>query len=664
MEEDRTERYEIGSDGGNSEPSSHEDRKKQKRKSKGHVLARKMKVLAKKRKAKEARDKRASKLDEMRIANMPEEERQRLEEEQRRSEEEVKRQTEERVKESEIQRVKEEEEQKKAEQETQRQTDAEDARKSEEEARLQAEAAEVARKIEEEAKRQAEAAEAARKSEEEAKRQAEDAEAVRRSEEEVNRQAESAEDARKSEEEANRQVAAAEVAGKSEEEANRQAESDEAARKSEEEANRQAEAEKIEREAEAEARRQQDEEGSGKKEERKKIPLFKASNLLKVKEVFTGINFKKIDPSKIKKNYIWILLGILIVTFVLARTAGKIKQVFFGAKEEEKKMVEFLETVPVKVYKSKKMDFKDTLPAMGRIEGFKEIELRFDAKGILESFNFEEGERILEGDIIASLNQQDALLKLKYAGLEYDKAKKLYEIGGVDKVALDQKKLEYDSAKRDLEKTNIYAASDGFLGSKEKDTGTYITSQDKVGLFVDFSGVFAAFDVIEEDSPKIELGQTAEVFLDAYPGSTYNGTVDMVSPVIEGRTRTQKIKVELKNKESDMKPGMFARAIINTYEKKDALVIPASAFKKKENKYFVYVVHLEEGEEDAAGTDDAFGGQDGIVEEREIEIEYLTHDVAEVGKGLKEGEMVIRELHQEYKDKDKVEITEVQETIF
>ena len=54
----------------------------------------------------------------------------------------------------------------------------------------------------------------------------------------------------------------------------------------------------------------------------------------------------------------------------------------------------------------------------------------------------------------------------------------------------------------------------------------------------------------------------------------------------------------------------------------------------------------------------------GIVREREIQIEYLTHDMAEVGKGLEEGELIIRELHQEYKDGDKVEITEVQETIF
>jgi len=374
---------------------------------------------------------------------------------------------------------------------------------------------------------------------------------------------------------------------------------------------------------------------------------------------------RKIILAKVKKNYIWILLGLLVTVFVLTRTVGKIKQVFFGKKEDEKRIVEFVDTIPVKVYKVKRMDFKDTLPVMGRIEGFKEIDLVFDGKGILESFNFEEGERILEGDIIASIDQKDALLKLKYSSLELEKTKKLYELGGYDKLAVDQKKLEYESAKRDLEKTNIYAPSDGYLGSKEKDTGAFVSSQDKVGSFVDFSEVYASFDVIEEDSPKIELGQTVEIFVDAYPGDSYTGTIDMISPTIEGRTRTQTIKIELENDESLLKPGMFARAIINTYEKKDALIIPASAFKKKENKFFVYIVHpeeKEEGEEETELSEDA--GQVGIVEEREIKVEYSTHDVAEVETGLEEGELIIRELHQDYKDQDKVEITEVQETIF
>ncbi len=399
----------------------------------------------------------------------------------------------------------------------------------------------------------------------------------------------------------------------------------------------------------------------------------------RVKTIFSSFNqkikqldIKGMEPekrkmilAKVKKNYIWILLGILIAVFILTRTAGKIRDIFSGKTEEEKKMVEFLETIPVKVYKAKRMDFKDTLPVMGRIEGFKEIDLIFDGKGVMESFNFEEGERILEGDIIASLDQKDALLKLKYASLELEKTRKLYELGGYDKLAVDQKKLEYESAKRDLEKTNIYATSDGYLGRKEKDTGAFVSSQDKIGSFVDFSEVYATFDIIEEDSSKIELGQSVEIFLDAYPGDSYNGTIDMISPLIEGRTRTQTVKVELDNDEVLLKPGMFARAIINTYEKKDALIIPASSYKKKENKFFVYVVHPEEKEEGEGDTENAEGApQIGIVEEREIKIEYSTHDVSEVGSGLEEGELIIRELHQDYKDQDKVEITEVQETIF
>ena len=372
------------------------------------------------------------------------------------------------------------------------------------------------------------------------------------------------------------------------------------------------------------------------------------------KKIFERL--KKVDIKKFKKSYLWILLGVLVATLVLSHTVGKIKQVFFKDKDE-KEMVEFLRTMPVKVYKVKRMDFKDTLPVLGRIEGFKHIELRFAESGLLENFNFEEGERILEGDIIASLDQRDALLKLRYASIEMEKVQGLFDVGGVEKTALDQKKLEYDSARRDLEKTNIYANSDGYLGAKDIQAGAYITPQDKIGTFVDFREVYAAFDVIEEDSSKVKLGQNVDIFVDAYPGSSYRGRIDMVAPMIKGRTRTQGIRVELANDDDEFRPGMFARGIINTYEKPDALIIPASSFKKEENKFFVYVVHPEE--EQATEGDEM-----GKVEIREITVEYLTHDVAEIGTGLEEGELVIREIHQEYKDDDKVEITEIQETIF
>jgi len=398
--------------------------------------------------------------------------------------------------------------------------------------------------------------------------------------------------------------------------------------------------------------------------------IFKKINAENIKpfiEKIKKMDFKKVDLKKFefKKHYIPITIGVLIAGIILARTVGNIqKGRSKRASDKAASELEFTgEVVPVKVYKIKKISFKDTLPVMGNIKGFKEIELKFETNGILESFNFEEGEIIQEGDIIANLNQKDALLKLKYAELEARKSKKLYEAGGIGKIKLEQSELEYESAKSDFEKTNIYAISDGILGSRDVDPGTYVTPNEKIGVFVDISDVYAEFNIIERDSPKLKLGQKCEVFVDAYPNRAFTGTVDSISPIVEGRTRTQNIKIELRNAEMELKPGMFVRASISTYENANAVIIPTSAFKKKDADYFVYIVHKEKESEKTEETKEAILER-GTVEVRQVEIAYLTQDAAEISKGLEEGELIISEAFQEFKNKEKVEITEVQETIF
>ncbi len=390
-------------------------------------------------------------------------------------------------------------------------------------------------------------------------------------------------------------------------------------------------------------------------------------NIKAILEKAKKVDFKKLDLKKIKfkKNYIPAMIIVLIAGIILARTLGNIQRALFK-KVPEKGASELQvvgEAVPVKVYKVKRMNFKDTLPVMGNIKGFKEIELKFETSGVLESFNFEEGERIQEGDIIANLNQKDALLKLKYAELEVEKAKKLHKAGGIDRIKLEQAKLEYESAKSDFEKTNIYAVTDGILGSRDMDPGAYVTPNEEIGVFVDISDVYAEFNVIERDSPKLKLGHKCEVFVDAYPNKAFKGTVDSISPIVEGRTRTQNIKIELKNPKMQLKPGMFVRALVSTYENENALIIPTSAFKKKDADYFVYLVHKNkvtaETEEEKESV-----LEKGVVEVKKVSIEYLTQDAAEIAEGLKEGDLIIVEAFQEFKDKEKVEIAEVQETIF
>lgn len=399
---------------------------------------------------------------------------------------------------------------------------------------------------------------------------------------------------------------------------------------------------------------------------------------------------------KAKKKFLIIAVIAVVAIIIVVRMTGNIQRAIFKKKPEAagKMPVTFEEeAVPIKVFKVKRMDFKDTLPSIGNIKGFKEVELRFQASGIIESMNFEEGEKVQEGDIIASLVQKDALLKLKYAEVELNKNKKLSEIGAIAPLKLEQAKLEYESAKSDLDKTNIYAMYNGYMGAKSLDVGSYVNTSttDKVGTFVIMDKVYAEFNIIEKDMPNVSLGQKVDVFADAYPSKSFNGTVDRISPIIEGRSRTMNIKVELDNKDGILKPGLFVRALIYTYDKKDAIVVPTSAMKKKDADIFVYIIHKEEPKldkvvdmvkdkkQDKGGI---FGlgakkkeepkkepavkekeAQFGTVEVKKIKLGHTTPDLMEVTDGVKEDDLVAIEIQEELKDKARVEISEVQEGV-
>lgn len=395
---------------------------------------------------------------------------------------------------------------------------------------------------------------------------------------------------------------------------------------------------------------------------------------------------------KDKKKFIIVAFIAIIAILVFVKTTSNIQKAIFKKKPADAAKavgVSFEEeAIPVKVYKVKKTDFKDTLPVIGNIKAFRESELRFQAAGIIESFNFEDGEKIQEGDIIASLVQRDALLKLKYAEVELNKNKKLLEIGAIAPIKMEQAKLEYESAKSDLDKTNIYAMGNGFMGSKILDVGSYVnpSTSDKIGTFVSTDKVYAEFGIIEKDIPNIALAQKVEVFADIYPGKSFSGTVDRIAPIIEGRSRTMNTKVELDNKDDLLKPGLFVRALIYTYDKKDVIVIPTSAMRKKEADIYVFVVNKEESKkeivqekpkdkkgfnlfglgkkkdevkkEPVAKEKEAEFGTIGI---RKIKIGHSTPDLVEVDEGLQEGDVIVVEVQEDFKDKARVEITEMQE---
>ncbi|MDR2792889.1 MAG: efflux RND transporter periplasmic adaptor subunit [Treponema sp.] len=83
--------------------------------------------------------------------------------------------------------------------------------------------------------------------------------------------------------------------------------------------------------------------------------------------------------------------------------------------------------------------------------------------------------------------------------------------------------------------------------------------------------------VAERFISKIALNQSCEIFLDAYPGETFRGSVTEISPTVDPTSRTMEVKINVSNSGSRLKAGMFAKVRIVTEKKNNIVKIPATA---------------------------------------------------------------------------------------
>ena len=104
-----------------------------------------------------------------------------------------------------------------------------------------------------------------------------------------------------------------------------------------------------------------------------------------------------------------IVILVLLIAFV----------VYWLYFRKEKASEEKQDMISVKVKKLTKQDYIDNYTVMGSIKGAIENELRFELEGQLASYNYKEGARIKEGEVICSLDPKDAITKAEFAKSKY-----------------------------------------------------------------------------------------------------------------------------------------------------------------------------------------------------------------------------------------------------
>lgn len=121
---------------------------------------------------------------------------------------------------------------------------------------------------------------------------------------------------------------------------------------------------------------------------------------------------------------------------------------------------------------------------------------------------------------------------------------------------------EIENTGETVDHLTIYAPIGGVVIHKNATEGMYVQTGTKIYTIADLSRLWVKLDAYESDMMWVRYGQEVEFKTEAYPGETFNGTISFIDPVLNAKTRTVKLRVNVENPDGRLKPEMFVRAVV------------------------------------------------------------------------------------------------------
>ncbi len=138
--------------------------------------------------------------------------------------------------------------------------------------------------------------------------------------------------------------------------------------------------------------------------------------------------------------------------------------------------------------------------------------------------------------------------------------------------------------------TTISSPVSGVVVEKFVVPQQYLQAGQPLFSVADLSKVWVEADVYEKDLHRVEVGQPVAISSPAYPGASWNGRVAFIEPLVSGETRSNRVRVELENRDLRFKPGMFVRVSFASPENRgSALMVPQTALVDRGVDQFVWV---------------------------------------------------------------------------
>ncbi len=102
----------------------------------------------------------------------------------------------------------------------------------------------------------------------------------------------------------------------------------------------------------------------------------------------------------------------------------------------------------------------------------------------------------------------------------------------------------------------------GTVIAKHKVEGDYVKTGEPIYRVVDLSIVWLMLELYPSDAAAVRFGQQVEAEVQSLPGEVYTGRVAFIDPMVDEKTRTVAVRVEMTNFDGRLKPGDYATATI------------------------------------------------------------------------------------------------------
>lgn len=299
------------------------------------------------------------------------------------------------------------------------------------------------------------------------------------------------------------------------------------------------------------------------------------------------------------KKIAWIIIGIAVITLIVfkLKTNKEITKNRIYHYDKENPIGIKADTI--------RMENISTLTSFsGKFEAYKESKISAERQGKINKLWIDAGSYVKKGQKLIDLdnsllNLQLQSVDVKIEGLEKDEAryKVLALADAVQGIQLEKAELGLKSAKvqratilEQIAKSTIKAPFDGIITAKLNEEGAFAAPGIPLLELTDISNLKFTINVSEYDLSLFQLKQTYSISIDALPEMKLKGEVIMIGSKANPGSSFP-IQFLVKNTDdSEIKSGMFGKAILSNEDASFGILIPASAIVGTTNQPQVYLV--------------------------------------------------------------------------